>query len=114
MRKPFTTARSSIRRRAGISRRSKDFTSAIGIAPSSAEPYNGRGLSYLALGDAKTALDDINESLNRDKTSYLAWTNQGLALEQLGDKKQARAAFAHATQLNPKYAPARDGMRRTG
>ena len=72
-----------------------------------------RGLSYLALGDARTALDDFNEAVKRDSDSHIAWTNQGLALEQLGEKQKAFAAFARAANLDPKYQPAKDGMRRT-
>ena len=79
----------------------------------SAEPYNGRGLSYFALGDAKTALDDFNEAVKRDRQSFQAWTNQGLALEQLGDRQKAFAAFARAASLSPNYQPAKEGMRRT-
>ena len=48
-----------------------------------------------------------------DRESYISWTNQGLALEQLGERQQANAAFARAANLNPKYEAAREGMRRT-
>jgi Flp pilus assembly protein TadD len=48
-----------------------------------------------------------------DRNSYIAWTNQGLALEQLGDRQKANAAFARAANLNQTYQPAREGMRRT-
>ena len=51
--------------------------------------------------------------MKRDRNSYQAWTNQGLALEQLGERQKAYAAFARAANLNPKYQPAKDGMRRT-
>jgi hypothetical protein len=51
--------------------------------------------------------------VKRDGRSHIAWTNQGLALEQLGEKQKAFAAFARAANLNPKYQPAKDGMRRT-
>ena len=61
----------------------------------------------------ETALDDFNEAVKRDRDSYQAWTNQGLALEQLGDRQKAFAAFARAASLNPSYQPAKDGMRRT-
>jgi len=42
-----------------------------------------------------------------------AWTNQGLALEQMGQRQEANAAFARVASLNPSYRPAKDGMRRT-
>ena len=51
--------------------------------------------------------------MKRDKDSYTAWTNQGLALEKLGERQKAFAAFSRAANLNPNYGPARDGMRRT-
>ncbi|MEI9901519.1 MAG: tetratricopeptide repeat protein [Hyphomicrobium sp.] len=88
-----------------------DFTKAISFAPGNAEPFEGRGLSYLATGDYKSALEDFNEAIKRDGDSYEAWTNQGLALEKLGEKRKAYAAFAHAANLNPNYRPAKEGMR---
>ena len=51
--------------------------------------------------------------MKRDKNSYEGWTNQGLALEQLGERQKAFAAFARAANLNPNYSPAIEGMRRT-
>ena len=81
--------------------------------PAAAEPFNGRGLSYLASGDYKAALDDFNEVVKYDKNSFEGWTNQALALEQLGEREKAFAAFARAANLNPGYAPAAEGMRRT-
>ena len=36
------------------------------LAPGNSEPFNARGLSYLALGDAMSALDDFNEVVKRD------------------------------------------------
>ena len=85
----------------------------ISLSPSSAEPFEARGLSYLATGDYKAALDDFNEALKRNRDSYIAWANQGLAFEKLGDRDRAFAAFAKAANMNPNYAPAKEGMRRT-
>jgi tetratricopeptide (TPR) repeat protein len=90
-----------------------DFSKAISLAPTAAEPFNARGLSYLATGDYRAALDDFNEVVKRDKQSFEGWTNQGLALEKLGEQQKAFAAFAHAANLNPTYAPATEGMHRT-
>jgi ribosomal protein S6E (S10) len=50
--------------------------------------------------------------VKRDRDSYEGWTNQGLALEKLGEHQKAFAAFARASNLNPGYRPAKDGMRR--
>ena len=85
----------------------------IANAPNASEPYLSRGLSYMLTGDYKAALDDFNMVVKRDKDSYEGWTDQGLALEKLGERDKAFAAFAHAAAINPNYTPARDGMRRT-
>jgi Flp pilus assembly protein TadD len=90
-----------------------DFSKAISIAPSASEPFNARGLSQLSAGDFRAALDDFNEVVKRNKNSFEGWTNQGLALERLGETEKAFAAFARAANLNPNYKPAADGMRRT-
>jgi tetratricopeptide (TPR) repeat protein len=90
-----------------------DFSKAISLAPGNSEPFNARGLSYLAVGDAKAALDDFNVVVMRDMASYIGWTNQGLALEKLGQLDKANAAFVYAASVNPKYQPAVDGARRT-
>jgi Tfp pilus assembly protein PilF len=49
-----------------------------------------------------------------DNKSAAAWTGRGLAQEGLGDRQKARESFARATQLNPTYQPAKDGLARTG
>ncbi len=51
--------------------------------------------------------------VKRDAKSFEGWTNQGLALERIGETQKAFAAFAHAANLNPGYAPATEGMHRT-
>ena len=51
--------------------------------------------------------------VKRDRNSYTGWTNQGLALEKLGERDKAFAAFSKAAALNPNYRPALDGMKRT-
>ncbi len=58
-------------------------------------------------------MEDFNEAVRRDAHSFRGWTNQALALEQLGEREKAFAAFARAASLNPSYQPAKDGMRRT-
>ena len=112
-RAPSTIAVWSSRPRASTPQAIADFSKAISISPSAIEPYNARGLSYLATQDYRAALDDFNEVVKRDRNSYEGWTNQGLALEQLGERQKAFAAFARASTLNANYAPAREGMRRT-
>ena len=82
-----------------------DLTAATTYAPNSTDPYLSRGLSYLATGDYKAALDDFNIVVRRDKHSYQGWTDQGLALEKLGERDKAFAAFAHAAAINSELRP---------
>ena len=77
------------------------------------EPYNGRGLSYLATGALDNALDDFNTALKLDPNYAEAWTNQALVYEQRGQKKRAFKSYARAAALKPSYGPAKDGMKRT-
>ena len=90
-----------------------DFSKAISLAPNENPSFNGRGLSFLATGDYKAALEDFNEIVKRDKDSWEGWTNQGLALEKLGETQKAYAAFTRAAYLNPNHRPAKDGVQRT-
>ena len=89
-----------------------DFTTAISLAPRAAAPWNGRGASYLAIGNVKSALVDFNEALRRDRNSHTAWTNRGFAEEQLGDKRAAKISFQRALRVKPKHKPALDGLAR--
>ncbi len=90
----------------------EDFGTAIGLDPQAPEPYNGRGVSYLATGDIESAEDDFNQALTLDRDYADAWVNRGLAHEMQGDKTKARAAYNRAMQLSPGLSAARDGIAR--
>ena len=98
-RAPTTTAASSIRRKGQHTQAIDDFSKAISLAPNATEPFNARGLSYLAISDSKAALDDFNEVVKRDPKSYEGWTNQGLALEKLGETPEG------VRRLRPRRQP---------
>jgi Tfp pilus assembly protein PilF len=74
----------------------------------------GRALSYLAIGDTKSAAGDLDEAVQIAPTNVQAWTSRGLAYERLGAKEKAAGSYAKALNLNEKYEPARTGFARVG
>ena len=73
-----------------------------------------RALSYLAVGDAKSAASDLDEAVQIDPRNQQAWTSRGLAYERLGQKEKAAGSYAKALNINEKYEPARIGFARVG
>ena len=103
----------STRRRASTRPRSRISPPRSASRRNRRSPITAAASAISRWATRRTALDDFNEAVKRDRHSFHAWTNQGLALEQLGDRQKAFAAFARAASLNPNYQPAKDGMRRT-
>ena len=91
----------------------EDFSTAISLSPESPEPYNGRGISYMALGDDENAFADFNLAIKLDDRKAESWANQALVYEKRGDMKKARASYSRAAALDPNYGPARAGLERT-
>jgi len=73
-----------------------------------------RALSYLAVGDAKSAAADLDQAVQLDPLDLRAWTSRGLAYERLGDKDKAAGSYAKALNINDKYEPAKTGFSRVG
>jgi Tfp pilus assembly protein PilF len=76
--------------------------------------FVARGLSYLAIGDAKSAASDLDEAVQADPTNVKAWASRGLAYERLGQKEKAAGSYAKALNINDKYQPAQAGFVRVG
>jgi tetratricopeptide (TPR) repeat protein len=92
----------------------EDFTAANGLLPQKAEPLLARANSYFALDKAKEAMADLDEAVQADPNSALAWSSRGAAYERLGDKAKASASYSRALALRPKDEAARSGLARTG
>jgi Tfp pilus assembly protein PilF len=71
-------------------------------------------LSYLAVGDNKSAASNLDEAVQADPTSAKAWASRGLAYERLGQKEKAAGSYAKALNINDKYPPAQTGFARVG
>ncbi len=113
IRAPFIPAALILQKRGQHNQAIEDFSTAISLEPGAEEPYNSRGVSYLASGDVANALEDVNRALLINDRYAEAWANQGLVYEQKGDKGRAFKAFARAYQLDNKLDLAREGMNRT-
>src|SRR5207248_10414366 len=91
-----------------------DFSPALTLAPQQAEPYIGRGLSYLAVNETKSAASDLDEALRYDSRNLQAWMSRGLAYERLGDKEKAAGSYAYVLTQKSDHAAAREAFRRVG
>ena len=90
----------------------EDFSTAISLSPNSPEPYNGRGISYVAQNDDDNAFSDFNTAINLNAKIAESWANQALVYERKGDKVKAAKSYSHALSLDTKYEPARAGLAR--
>ena len=84
----------------------------ISMSPDSPEPYNGRGLSYLATNSEDNAFADFNQAIKLNGKLAESWANQGLVYERRGEKAKAAQSYAQAKKLDPNYQPALDGLDR--
>ncbi|MFY8101368.1 MAG: tetratricopeptide repeat protein, partial [Allorhizobium sp.] len=83
------------------------------LSPRAPEPYNGRGVSHVALNDDDNAFADFNLAIELNNNIAESWANQALIYERRGDKARAAKSYAHALRLDPKYEPAKQGLART-
>ena len=62
----------------------------------------------------KEAAADLDEAVQADPQSALAWTTRGQAYERLGDKDKAKASYGRALAIRPRDEAARTGLARVG
>lgn len=96
-----------------------DFLSAIGHltalvdhAPDHAMGYQLRGLAYWLNGDYGPAALDLSKSLELEPKQYLALTQLGAMLEELGDTERAAEALRRSLEINPHQQDAIDAAAR--
>ncbi len=95
-----------------------DFDVAIDMKPDKPEPYFARGQSLFELQKYESAYDDFfvaaKRSRGRGIAKARAWTYRGLSAERFGDPKKAARAYRRALQVQPRFRPALEGMKRLG
>jgi tetratricopeptide (TPR) repeat protein len=82
----------------------------VDIAPEEAEAWYLRAKVNVMNGKLERALSDLRRSLNLDPNHYLAITDLGLVLEQIGAKREALEAYRRALEVNPFLEDARQGV----
>jgi hypothetical protein len=73
-----------------------DLNQVVALSPASFHGYFGRGGIYLHGAQYALALDDFNQTLDMNREFASAMYSQGLALENLGRRDAALAAYRNA------------------
>lgn len=68
--------------------------------------YYHRGVSYLASGKYRPALEDFNRAAELAPQCAEVFANRGMANQQIGKMDQARADYQHALELDDRLAEA--------
>jgi Flp pilus assembly protein TadD len=83
-----------------------EFNQAIDSEPKMAEAFNGRGLTYSALGDEARAIADFTQAITLKQGWSAAYSNRGASYFINGDEELALADFVQAIQLDARNAKA--------
>jgi eukaryotic-like serine/threonine-protein kinase len=101
--------------RAGKKEQARDvFTAALDLHSRFALAYVNRGLTRLELNEYAAALDDFDKAVELGRDDAFLHAGRGMALEALGRRQEAEAAFAAAdARAAALPAPARARLRLT-
>jgi tetratricopeptide (TPR) repeat protein len=68
---------------------------------------NNLGFAYLRANENAKAVEVLTPASEKLTTVAYVHNNLGVALERMGRKDEAKAAYLHAMDLSPKYVKAR-------
>ena len=88
------------------------LTALIDHAPDHAMGYQLRGLAFWMNGDYGPAGADLARALTLEPKQYLALTQLGAMLEELGDTERAAEALRRSLEINPHQQDAIDAAAR--
>ncbi len=77
------------------------FSALIDHAPEFAEAWNGRATAFYMVDEYGLAIDDVAHVLALNPRHFGALAGLGTMLEEMGDTKNALAAYRMAAALNP-------------
>ena len=83
---------------------------AISKEPNNAENHFLLALAYNNNHQFQLAIQHYRIALSYNQQYGLAWNNLGASLESMGDKHQAKSAYATAIRLNPEHAEAQNNL----
>ena len=68
------------------------------------------GLAYAVLGNSRASLAAFDRALQRNSHDELALLGRAVAFVEMGEEKEAIAAYRHLLELYPKNRVAKDGL----
>ncbi|MCY1032691.1 tetratricopeptide repeat protein [Corallococcus sp. BB11-1] len=83
------------------------FQQAVHLAPEHGHALNNLGFAYLRASDNARAVEVLTQAAALLPHVAYVQNNLGVACERLGRLEEARAAYAAATRLSPRYVQAR-------
>ena len=84
------------------------------LAPDRADVAHALGVIEARAGRFAPALASFDQATSLDPAFAAAWFSKGLALERLGRRAEARAAYARFLTLGPSASPEREHARAYG
>lgn len=90
------------------------FQQAVHLAPEHGYALNNLGFAYLRANDHARAVEVLTQAASLLPHVAYVQNNLGVANERLGRLEEARAAYAAATRLSPRYVQARVNAERVG
>jgi len=86
------------------------YAQSILADPTSALPYNNRGMMYLNLGDDEKAIHDFTQSIELDRNYAVPYCNRGIIKEKLSLRKEAEEDYKKAIELDNTFAEAYNNL----
>ncbi|MHA7629395.1 tetratricopeptide repeat protein [Corallococcus sp. M7] len=90
------------------------FQQAVHLDPEHGHALNNLGFAYLHANDNAHAVEVLTQAASLLPHVAYVQNNLGVACERLGRLEEARAAYAAATRLSPRYVQARVNAERVG
>ena len=82
-----------------------EYTEAIEVEPTWADPYFCRGTTYCHLGQTERGIEDLSEAIRLDPELAEAYCNRGFAYAEQGRKAEAIADFEKFISLFSEEGP---------
>jgi len=89
----------------------EDFDAALVLSPDSAEAWHQRAQAYAAMGDARSAARDLQETLRLEPRHFPALVTLSTLQEQAGDAAGALRSMQAALELNPRLRGGQERLR---
>lgn len=90
-----------------------DYDAALALDPNQPEAWLNKGFAYLRNGDAAGSLPFFDAAVSKQtEEPALAYYGRGIAHEQAGNLRAAYADYVRARDLQPRWEPPQNELRR--